>query len=324
MNKKAIIVGYKGQDGTLLKASLEKQGFQVVGVGRGQLSLPDSSGINLGAGFSVANTDQVSALVDAVRPSEIYYLAAHHVSSEQNGSDNSPSEYDSYHRAHVVGLLNFLWAIRNYSPTSRIFYAASSLIFSGHHGLIQNEETPFSPVGFYGLTKTQGILICREFRERYGIYTAVGILYNHESALRKEGFLSKKLISSAHKISLGLKQELVLGNLSAETDWGYAPDYIDAFQYITRATNPDDYVIATGESHSVEEFAKIVFSYFGLNYVNYVRESTNVLNRHVPRKVGDSSKLRNLTGWKPTHDFTTMVQTLVCDYLENHKFSGLR
>ncbi len=323
MEKIAIIVGDKGQDGTILKVSLEKQGFQVVGVGRGRMSVPDSIAIKLDSDFSVANTNQVSALVDAVRPSEIYYLAAHHVSSEQNGSDNSPSEYDAYHQAHVVGLLNFLWAIRNYSPNSRIFYAASSLIFSGKHGPIQNEETPFTPVGFYGLTKTQGILICREFRERYGIYTAVGILYNHESALRQERFLSKKLISSAHKISLGLQQELVLGNLSAEADWGYAPDYIDAFQYITRAPNPDDYVVATGESHSVEEFAKIVFSCFGLNYANYVRESTTVLNRHVPRKVGDSSRLRNLTGWKPTHDFRTMVQTLVCDYLETHKVCGL-
>lgn len=324
MKKVAIIVGDKGQDGTLLKGSLEKQDFQVIGVGRGRISLPDSSAIILDAEFSVANTDQVSALVDEVRPSEIYYLAAHHVSSEQNGSDNSPSEYDEYHQAHVVGLLNFLWAIRNYSPNSRIFYAASSLVFNGSHGLIQNEETPFTPVGFYGLTKTQGILICREFRERYGIYTAVGILYNHESALRQEKFLSKKIISSAHKISLGVQEELVLGNLSAETDWGYAPDYIDAFQYITRAVKPDDYVVATGESHSVKEFAKIVFSYFGLNYINYVRESTKVLNRHVPQKVGDSSKLRNLTGWKPTRDFTTMVQTLVSDYLETHEVNGLR
>lgn len=293
--------------------------MQVVGVGRGRLSLPDSIAATLGDEFSVVDTRQVLALVESVRPSEIYYLAAHHVSSEQNGSDNSPSEYEAYHGVHVVGLLNFLWAIRNHSPNSRLFYAASSLIFSGTHGPIQNEETPFTPVGFYGLTKAQGILICREFRERYGIYAAGGILYNHESVLRPAKFLSKKLISSAHKISLGLQQELVLGNLSSETDWGYAPDYVEAFQLILRANNSDDYLVATGEAHSVAEFATIVFDCFGLDFRNYVRESNQVLNRHVPRKVGDSSKLKNLTGWKPAHDFSTMVRTLVRDYLESNE-----
>ena len=317
MNNIAIIVGDRGQDGTLLRASLEKQGVEVVGIGRDRMSTPVSCTIGLGGEFSVANTDQVLALVDAIRPREIYYLAAHHVSSEQNGSDNSPSEYEAYHRVHVVGLLNFLWAIRNHLPKSRLFYAASSLIFNGIHGPIHNEETPFTPVGFYGLTKAQGILICREFRERYGIYAAGGILYNHESVLRQENFLSKKLISSAHRISLGLQHELVLGNLSAETDWGYAPDYVEAFQFILRASDPDDYLVATGEAHSVAEFAMIVFDCFGLDYRNYVRESTEVLNRHVPRKVGDSSKLKNLTGWHPAHDFSTMVRILVRDYLEN-------
>lgn len=319
MSNIAIIVGDRGQDGMLLRASLEKQGIQVVGVGREQLSVSNTCVGRHGGKFSVACTDQVSALVEAVRPSEIYYLAAHHVSSEQLGSDNSPSEYEVYHQVHVVGLLNFLWAILNYSPNSRLFYASSSLIFSGIHGPIQNEGTPFSPVGFYGLTKAQGILICREFRERYGVYAAAGILYNHESVLRSKKFLSKKIISSAHQISLGLQHELVLGNLSAETDWGYAPDYVEAFQHITRSDSPDDYVVATGESHSVAEFAKIAFDCFGLDYRKYVRESTKVLNRHLPRKVGDSSKLKNVTGWHPTYDFSIMVQSLVRDYLENYE-----
>jgi GDPmannose 4,6-dehydratase len=317
LSNAAIIVGDRGQDGSLLRASLERQGIQVVGVGREQLSLPQYiSGVSQ-AGFSIANTEQVAALVEATRPSEVYYLAAHHVSSEESGADNSPSEYDAYHRVHVVGLLNFLWAIRNHSPLCRLFYAGSSLVFNGSHGPIQTEETPFSPVGFYGLTKAQGIYICREFRRRHGIFASVGILYNHESALRPLKFLSKKLISSAHQISLGLQKDLSVGNLGAEADWGYAPDFVEAFQKVLRIEAADDFVIATGESHSVSEFAQIVFNHYGLEPTSYIRESPTALLRHLPRKVGDSSKLRQATGWKPRFDFQEMVKTLISDYMMN-------
>jgi GDPmannose 4,6-dehydratase len=315
MNKTAIIVGDRGQDGTLLRASLEKQGIHVVGVGRDRLSMPLSLGGKSG-GFSIENTEQVSKLVAQVCPTEIYYLAAHHVSSEQHGADNCPYEYDAYHRTHVVGLLNFLWAICKHSLQSRFFYAASSLVFDGSNGPTQNEETPFTPVGFYGLTKTQGLLICREFREKYGVLASGGILYNHESALRPEYFLSKKIISSAHRISLGVQQNLIVGNLSAEIDWGYAPDYIEAFQLILSTSMPTDFVVATGESHSVAEFVKIAFNCFELDSEKFVLENPNILNRHVPRKIGDCKKLKISTGWMPTLTFPDMVRALVNDYLE--------
>jgi GDPmannose 4,6-dehydratase len=211
--------------------------------------------------------------------------------------------------------LNFLWAIRKHSLQSRFFYAASSLVFDGSYGPTQNEETPFTPVGFYGLTKTQGLLLCREFRERYGVFASAGILYNHESALRPINFISKKIISAAHQISLGLQQELSVGNLLTETDWGYAPEYVEAFQLIMKSSAPDDFIIATGESHSVAEFAKIVFNCFGLNSEAYVREDPGVLKRHVPKKVGNIAKLKSTTDWAPSLNFSEMIKTLVTDYL---------
>jgi GDPmannose 4,6-dehydratase len=323
MNKTAIIVGDRGQDGTLLRASLEKQGTEVVGVGRNRVSMPLSNGGSNTGDFSIDNTEQVLNLVAQVRPTEIYYLAAHHVSSEQQGADNRPDEYDAYHRTHVAGLLNFLWAIRKQSPQSRLFYAASSLVFDGSHGPTQNEETPLTPLGFYGLTKTQGLHICREFRERHGVFASGGILYNHESALRPQNFLSKRIISSAHKISLGLQQNLFVGNLSSETDWGYAPDYVEAFQLILKTSKASDFVVATGESHSVAEFVKIAFNCFGLDSDKFVLENQNVLNRHVPRKIGDFTKLKVLTGWIPTLTFSDLVQTLVNDYLDSIKDNGI-
>ncbi len=314
MNNTAIIIGDRGQDGSLLRFSLEKQGFQVLGVARKSISTPEAFTGNAFTEFSIADTEQVAELVKVFQPKEIYYLAAHHVSSEQDGVEISPIEYRAYHQVHVEGLINFLCAIHSSSPESRLFYAASSLVFSGCHGPIQNEETPFSPFGFYGLTKTQGVLLCREFRQRYGVFAAAGILYNHESVLRSNKFLSKKLICSAHKISNGLQHELTVGNLSAETDWGYAPDFVEAFQKILRIESPDDFIIATGESHSVSEFASIVFSLFGLDSGKYLKENASVLNRQFPRKIGDRSKLTKATGWKPKHNFNGMIEALVNDY----------
>lgn len=317
MGNTAIIVGDSGQDGTLLKASLEKQGRRVIGVGRNHVTRTDADTPFREDSFSIADAEQVAMLVKLNGADEVYYLAAHHVSSEQNGADRSPAEYDAYHRVHVVGLMNFLTAIRDHSPRSRLFYAASSLVFNGVHGPSQNEETPLTPVGFYGLTKAQGILMCREFRRMHGVYASAGILYNHESVLRPDRFLSKKLISAAHQISLGKQHDISLGNLKAETDWGYAPDYVEAFQHILKVGTPEDFVVATGESHSVQDFAEMVFSCFGLNCKNHIRENSALLARQIPRKVGDSSKLKKMTGWKPSHDFKGMVRKLVNDYLES-------
>jgi GDPmannose 4,6-dehydratase len=314
MNNVAIIVGDRGQDGTLLRLSLEKQGIQVLGISRRHLSSTNSIP-TLGDAFSVINTQQVSALIASQKPREVYYLAAHHVSSEQDGLDNSPAEYEKFHQVHVVGLLNFLWAIRNHSPNSRLFYAASSLVYSGIDGPIQSEESLLSPTGFYGLTKAQGILICRDFRHTYNIFVTTGILYNHESVYRSDRFLSKKLIKAALRISMGLQSEVKVGDLSAEIDWGYAPDYVAAFQMALRNDTPDDFIVASGESHSVAEFAQLVFEYFDLDYTKYVTEDRSILKRNALRKTGNNTKLKELTGWVPTLGFKCMVRQLICDYM---------
>jgi GDPmannose 4,6-dehydratase len=279
------------------------------------MSLPDSINNCAASGFSITKPETVDALVGSVKPCQIYYLAAHHTSSEAMEDDSSLTEYNRYHEVHVVGLLNFLCAIRNHAPQCRLFFAASSLIFGSPREPIQNEETPFNPYGFYGLTKAQGVHLCREFRRRHGIFASSGILYNHESSLRGNKFLSKKLIEAAHLISLGRQKSLSVGSLSAEVDWGYAPDFVEAFQLILTANAPDDFIVATGESHTVSEFADIVFKRFGLSAERYVSENSAMLGRNAPRRVGNYSKLRKTTGWQPKFDFPTFVNTLVSDYL---------
>jgi GDPmannose 4,6-dehydratase len=311
----AIVVGASGQDGKILTASLESQNITVIGISRSSIIYKENTFIS--KRFSIIDENDVSTLIQRVKPREVYYLAAHHVSSQQEEGQSNSADYDRYHETHVIGLLNFLCAIRDYSSHTRLFYASSSLIFDGSEGPIQNESTPFTPVGFYGLTKAQGIYICRDFKRRYNIFCSSGILYNHESIHRPGTFLSKKVIVAAHKISVGQLEEIYLGNLSSETDWGYAPDYVDAFQKILRIDHSDDFIIATGETHSVREFVQIVCESFGLNFSDHIRESPSVLKRKLQEKCGDSSKLRRATGWSPSLSFRSMVEKLVESYIQS-------
>lgn len=313
MVRLAVIVGSEGQDGRVLKSSLDLQGIDWIGLGRNFIVTSCYFRYDLPSLIDIRNFEHVSRLIELCKPDEVYYLAAYHKSSQDVGDSLDPIAYDLYHSVNVIGLLNFLCAIRQHSSSSRLFYAGSSLVFSGEDGVIQNENTKYAPEGFYGLTKAQGILLCREFRSNYGVYASAGILYNHESALRSESFLSKRVITAAYRIKLGLQNKVSLGNLSAEVDWGYALDYIDAFQRILRIEHADEFIISTGESHTVREFVSIIFDYFGLDYLSHVVEDVGLLNRNVLRKVGDNSKLKTLTGWNTSLSFSSMVRKLVDD-----------
>ncbi len=315
MKDSIIIVGSNGQDGRLLRDSLVAENSNVIGISRKYISELSFGIPKRELPFDITKASLVDDLIRNVQPKEIYYLAAHHMSAQEAVEDVGLSAYNKYHQVHVVGLFNFLNAIRLQSPASRLFYAASSLIYDGLTGVYQDEDTPFTPVGFYGLTKTQGILLCREFRKSYGLYASVGILYNHESVLRSEKFLSMKLIKAAQKISTGSETELSLGDLSAETDWGYAPDFIRAFRLILSVTEPNDFIISTGQSHTVREFADIVFKRFGLCYKKYIKEKPELLCRKIPKRVGRNQKLLSFTGWAPSLSFPAFVDQLVNDYI---------
>jgi len=309
-SRTVIIIGVNGQDGRVLAESFNSSGVEVVGVSRNRVTRGNSS-----RKFSVLDCEDVGLLISTIMPDEIYYLAAHHSSSEGRTELQSPEEFSHCYDVHVRGVLNVLWAVSHYSPRSRVFYAATSLLYDGSNGPVQNEETRFNPVGFYGLTKAQGLELCRFFRRERGLFVCSGILYSHESVFRPSGFLSKKILKSAHEIALGKKDKLVLGGLSIRNDWGFASDYTDAFRIINSLPEPDDFVVATGESHSVAEFAELVFQCFGLRAVDHVREDPSLLSRTPVLRIGDSSKLRSLSDWKPKYTFRQMIERLVADYL---------
>jgi GDPmannose 4,6-dehydratase len=311
--KKSIVVGYVGQDGSLLVDDLQRRGDEIIGIGRTGNLFPVGFPPNVIK--DITNAREVYEVVRLFQPDEIYYLAAHHVSSEA-GVTHVPlyKQFDSAQAIHVTGLVNCLSAIVDESPATRLFYASSSLVFSGENGERQDETTPLTPQEFYGITKAEGMRLCHEFRIKHRVFASTGILYNHESHLRASKFLSAKIIRAAIRIAEGSTEKVEIGNLAGRVDWGYAKDYVLAFQKILATNKSDDFIVATGESHTVKEFIDIVFDYFGLDSSSHIVENKNLLTRKPPVKIGDATKLRSLTGWKPSLDYHDFVIQLIKDH----------
>lgn len=309
---RAIIVGAGGQDGRLLRSSLQTKGVDSVRISRHRIHYPDGKEDN----FSTLDEQQIQSLLSEYQPDQIYYLAAHHTSSQGASLESSSEDYSVSHETHVVGLHHFLEAIRVIRPSARLFYASSSLIFDGSVGPKQSENTPFGPIGFYGLTKLQGMMLCRHYCREYGLFACSGILFSHESNYRPASYLSKKIISAAYAMSRGRDAKVAVGNLDSINDWGYAADYVEAFQGILRLGSPGDFVVATGEGHTVREFAQCVCDQFGLRLSDCFIEDKSLPLRRTGPRVGDYAKLREAVGWSPSKSFDQMIQALVNDYVK--------
>lgn len=307
--KKAIIVGYNGQDGKLLSRYLLEKNYMIIGIDK------DASMCSNGLSISpvdIKNSQEVFKLINRFKPNEIYYLAAFHHSSETTFVDNIKL-FSQNLDIHVLGLVNFLEGIRIYFPKARLFYAASSHIFGQFNSEIQNEGTAINPICSYGITKAVGIFICRLYRNNFSIFASTGILYNHESSLRNETFISKKIIAAAVNIKRKKQKKLIVGDLSAEIDWGYAPDYVDAMYRIINCKTADDFIVATGKKHKVVDFIKITFQYLGLDWRQYVKEDRSIIAKKNHCRIGNPKKLMDETGWRPSVKFSEMIKLLVDD-----------
>ena len=242
---------------------------------------------------------------------EIYYLAAHHHSSEDDLGLTAELVRRSF-AVHVDGLLNILDAMVACVPKARLFYAASSHIFGVVSGSPQTEETPLRPICVYGITKSAGVELCRLFRQQHGVFASVGILYNHESPRRGPSFLSRKVARAVVEIERGARASLVLGDLDARTDWGYAPEYVEAMRRILALEQSGDFVISSGRAESVREFVAAAFGQAGLDWTKYVR-----VDRTVDRKakrgllVGDPGKVARLTGWSARTSVQDLARLMV-------------
>lgn len=296
--KCAVVIGSNGQDGTLLMEELLSLNYKVVGIGRNDID--------------ITNSIEVKNLVNEVQPDEIYFLAAYHHSSE----DSIEAESELYAKSisvNSVSVVNFLEAIYTILPLCKFFYASSSLIFPSSESHKHTEDSVIDPMCSYSLSKVAGMMACKFYRKKFGIFASIGILFNHESSLRKNNFVTKKISSAVARIYKEKSGEILIGDMGAIVDWGYAPDYVKAIHVILQLDQPDDFIIATGEEHSIKEYLQIAFAHVGLNYFDYVKVKENSITRKPIKRIGDSTKLHLKTGWKPSVSFNQMV----CDLIDN-------
>ena len=321
--KKALITGINGQDGSYLAEFLLEKGYEVHGTLK-RNSVAENQTARLDGIFDkiklhYADLTDLSSLISVIQkvlPDEVYNLAAQ---SHVRISFDQP-----IYTAQVtgVGTLNILEAVRLIKPECRIYQASSSEMFGNSIDSdgFQRETTPMNPVSPYGCAKVYSYNICRNYRNSYGMFISNGILFNHESPRRGTNFVTNKVVKEAVKIKLGLSNELKLGNLDATRDWGHAKDYVEAMWMILQENTPDDFVCATGISHSVKELCEYVFNKLELSYQDYVKFDEKFLRPEELNDLkGDSSKLKSLTGWKPKYTFETMLDEMIEYWLNFYK-----
>ena len=321
--KKALITGINGQDGSYLAEFLLTKGYEVHGtlkrnsVSENQTARLDN--IFHSITLHYADLTDLSSLISVIKniePDEIYNLAAQ---SHVRISFDQP-----IYTAQVTGLgtLNLLEAVRLINPKIKIYQASSSEMFGNSIDTdgFQRETTPMNPVSTYGCSKVFSYNICRNYRNSYGMYISNGILFNHESPRRGTNFVTNKVVKEAVKIKYGLSTELKLGNLEATRDWGHAKDYVEAMWLILQQDSPDDFVCSTGISHSVKELCEYTFSKLGLDYRDWVKLDEKFLRPEELHDLkGDSSKLKQITGWNPNYTFATMIDEMIDYWLEYYK-----
>ena len=331
MNKSALIFGITGQDGSYLAEFLINKGYLVHGVKRRSSSFntsridhiyqdPHEKSRNFFLHYvDVTDAISVSTLIKKIKPNEIYNLAAQ---SHVAVSFKLP-EYTT--NINALGTLRILESIKTLGleKKTKYYQAGTSEMFGKVQENPQTEKTPFYPRSPYGVSKVYSYWITKNYRESYNIFACNGILFNHESPLRGETFVTRKITIGMNKIKLGIQKKLVLGNLYAKRDWGHAEDYVEAMWLMLQNNRPEDFVIATGEQHSVKEFANIAFTHLGLDFKKYLKFNKDLKRpSEVNSLLGNCSKAKKKLGWKPKIKFKQLVHNMVEEDLKFVKKEG--
>lgn len=313
--KTALIIGITGQDGSYLAELLLEKGYRVHGLVR-RVAMEDPEHrmwrirhlldrVELHSA-SLESYPSVYKVLAEVRPHECYHLAA------QSFVSYSFEDEFSTLNTNINGTHFVLSAVKEVVPACRLYFAASSEMFGKVRETPQNELTPFHPRSAYGISKVTGFELTRNYREAYGLHATSGILYNHESPRRGFEFVTRKITSHAAKIKLGLEKDLHLGNLDAKRDWGHARDYVLAMWLMLQQEQPDDYVVATGKTYSVRDFAQAAFARLGLDYRDHVVIDPQFFRpAEVQLLLGDASKAKRVLGWSPACSFEDLVNEMV-------------
>lgn len=306
MSKRIIIFGHNGQDGQIFWERFQSTDDQVIGIGKSSV---DTINCNFSKNIQVENYMEVEQLICDFLPDHIYYLAACNQSS-QDSRFNSLELLELSLDVNVRGISNILEAISKSQKKSKIFYAATSMVFEGNGRELQNEESAMTPKSIYSITKATAVNMCRYYRDNHDVFVNVGFLFNHESIYRKESFLSKKIMLAADRISKGSKEKLQLGTIDAEVDWSYAPDFVSGIEMAMDIETSQDFIFSSGIKHTVKDFVSTAFKLYDLNWEDWVTIDGSILNRKRVPLIGDNSKLKKLTGWKESCNFEQMVENL--------------
>ena len=309
--KRALITGITGQDGSYLAEFLLKQGYQVVGLVRRTSTVNFQrirhiqKRLTLVSGDLLDQTSLIAALQEH-RPQEVYNLAA------QSFVPTSWNQPVFTGNVTGLGVTRILEAIRQVDPTIRFYQASTSEMFGKVRKVPQNETTPFYPRSPYGVAKVYGHWITINYRESYDLFACSGILFNHESPRRGLEFLPRKVSYGAARIKLGMARDLRLGNLEAKRDWGFAGDYVRSMWLMLQQDRPDDYVVGSGQTHSVRELCRVAFGHLGLDCEKYIKADPHFFRpADVDLLVSDPSKARKVLGWEPTVSFEDLVVMMV-------------
>lgn len=347
MKKKALITGITGQDGSYLAEFLLEKGYEVHGIVR-RVAIEDQSqrdgrikriknNLKLHAG-DVRDYTRMFQIIDEIKPNELYHLAAQSFVAE------SFEDEESVMKTNMDGTRKILNIISKINQDCKFYFAGSSEMFGKVEETPQTEKTKFHPRSPYGISKVGGFHWTRFYKEAHNLFSCSGILFNHESPRRGKEFITRKITSNVAKINRGLENTLVLGNLNAQRDWGFAGDYVEAMHSMLQQDKPDDYVISTGETHSIKEFMNVVFDYVGLNFetIDLHNLPLQECNKEIaklksnengifvvqspkfyrPAEVdllqGDSSKARKELGWKPKVSFYELTEMMIKEDLKNY------
>ena len=320
MTKTALITGITGQDGAYLSELLLSKKYKVHGLVR-RVALEDKTHrlwrlrnilnkINLHAA-SLESYASIVKIIQKIKPHEVYHLGA------QSYVGYSFEDEFSTINTNVNGTHYMLSAIKEFSPKTKFYFAGSSEMFGKVAEVPQKETTPFHPRSAYGISKVTGFDLTRNYREAYNLFCCSGILFNHESPRRGFEFVTRKISHSVARIKLGLQKDMNLGNIEARRDWGHAKDYVKGMWMMLQNKKPEDFILCTGEQHSVKEFARLAFAEVGLDYKKYIKID-KILKRpaEVNTLLGTYSKAKKKLGWKPTVTFKQLVKEMVLSDLE--------
>ena len=321
--KKALITGISGQDGSYLAELLLNKKYKVHGVIR-RVALEDEThrlwrlrnirkNLNLHSG-SLESFPSLAKIINEVKPDEIYHLAA------QSYVANSFEDEFSTLNTNINGAHFMLASIKEFSPNSKFYFAGSSEMFGKTVETPQNEDTKFYPRSAYGISKVTGFELTRNYREAYNLFASTGILFNHESPRRGFEFVTRKISLAVARIKNGLQKELRLGNINAKRDWGHAKDYVEAMWLMLQQEKPEDFVIGTGEQHSVENFLKVAFEHVGLNFKDFLKIDEKFFRpAEVETLLADPKKSKKKLAWSPKINFENLVKEMVESDLKNIK-----